>query len=59
MTRMAIALAQRGNMDGAIAKLNAEARAAKGLSEQLSGQGCTPAERARLEQCLVRPKPSL
>ena len=56
MTRLAIALGQRGNMDDAIAMLNAEARIAKGLSEQLSGQGCNPAERARLEKCLVRPE---
>ena len=56
MTRLAIALGQRGNMDDAIAMLNAEARIAKGLSEQLSGQDCNPAERARLEKCLVRPE---
>ena len=55
MTCMAIALAQRGNLHDAIAMLNAEVRTAKELSEQLSGQGCNPSERAVLEQCLVGP----
>jgi hypothetical protein len=54
ITSMAIALGRRGQMEDAIAMLNAEARLAKELSEHLAGQGCNPSERAVLEKCLVR-----
>ena len=54
ITSMAIALSRRGQMEDAIAMLNAEARLAKELSEHLAGQGCNPSERAVLEKCLVR-----
>ena len=56
ITSMAIALGRRGQMEDAIAMLNAEARLAKELSEHLAGQGCNPSERAVLEKCLVRPE---
>ena len=56
MTSMAIALGKRGEMDDAIAMLNAEARLVQRLAERLAAQDCIPSERAVLERCLVSPE---